>query len=57
MANIKENIKENQYDLRNYRATNKKLRVYLPGEYNLELAKKKDEVRDRIEAKRLEKWV
>lgn len=57
MANIKDNIRENQYDLRNYRADNKKLRVYLPGEFNLELSKKKDSVRDRIEAKRLDAWV
>jgi hypothetical protein len=54
---VKNNIRDNTYDLRNYRADNGKLRVYLPGEMNNELAKKKEWIKEKIENRRLDKWL
>ena len=48
---------ENQYDLRNYRLDNRKLPVGLPGEKKAKFYEKPYEEREKIEQKKLDKYV
>ena len=48
---------ENHYDLRNYRLNNKKLAVGLPGEQKAKFYEKSFEEREKIDQKKLDKYV
>lgn len=48
---------ENQYDLKNYRLDNKKLPVGLPGEKKAKFYEKSFEEREKIDQKKLDKYV
>lgn len=48
---------ENHYDLRNYRLCNKKLPIGLPGEAKSKFYEKSFEEREKIDQKKLNKYV
>lgn len=48
---------ENHYDLKNYRLNNKKLKYGLPGEQKAKFYEKSYEDREKIDQKKLDKYV